>query len=281
MAKYTYFLDFDDGAGDVEFIPDADAEYTWEKAHEETGAYMRKMANELTITTDLDNEGVRTNAAVYATLWEWYFDITKHQTLITLTIKKDGVADYTAEFYVNIGNIDVNTGSYSFKAESNDSYDILLSKGDDEVDIIDGVGTYTANYTYHASLQEEDSGSTTVPPSYPPTGSWVRTGGSGSTIWRRQVSLYDLGSPAGITPIKYGDLWYYPTDDLTPITKVFAFPNCFTLMDSIQFILTTILNGTTISTMSLSQLQTAPLPMPVIARRSPSPSQPPMITKHR
>ncbi len=241
MAKYTYFLDF--GAGNVAIIPDKDAVYGYKEEGREDG-FMRKHIDNIVISKDFDNAGSFTNATPFDTLWEYYFDITKHQTEITLQIKKNAVLDYTSTFYILDGDIDVNNGVYTIKPTTNDTYKVLLSVGDDEVDVIDdSVGTiYTAELSHTTVVQTDTPGGNPLPA---PVGSWVETNVVGT--YGRQKSLYDNG--AGIF---YQGYYYIPEFDGTvaspnPLLLEFEFPNCFKLIDVIQFILDTILAGTSLA----------------------------------
>ena len=242
MAKYTYFLEFYPISGELPIIPDKDAVYDWKHEGENMG-FMRKHIKELTFTRDYDNEGTLTNASPFNTLWEWYFDVDFHSTEITLNIYKDDVLDYSGVFYVSDGNIDVNTGSYSITPIVNDNYKTLLAVMDDEIDVIEGGGGYTARFIYETTRFEEDTGSTTQAPDYPASPSvWEKNPASGNTTWVTQKSLYYDSSGTK----KADGFWWIPFWTVSGgyTFDPFEFPNCYLLTDTIQYLLDTILVGT-------------------------------------
>ncbi len=259
--KYTYFIDFNDGSGNVAFIPDKDAVYEW-KSEKQYDGFMRKAVKGIALSRDYNNADGFPNATVFNTLWEYFFDITKHTTEIKLQIFKDTVLDFESLFYITDGDIDVNNGGYTIKPIPDDNYRILLEVMDKEVDLITNLGTdISAQYTYTA-IQDDgyDNGSGTESPYVTDDevpDAWELGYGSGCTTWYRQISLYDLGGGW----VKSGNLWYKgitrSCDNAhgdNPATKVFTYPNCYNLVTSIQLILTTILEGTDMAGMTFSSL---------------------------
>lgn len=253
MAKYTYKLEFTPAAG-VLFIPDADAIYTWTKERS-NAAFLRKGVQEFTITRDYDNEGSFINATVFNTLWEWYFDTSKQTTEILLKIYKDGVLDFDGVFYILDGDIDINDGFYTVKVEPDDFYRTFLAYADNDIDIIDGEGAYTAWYQYNTEEEEFDNESDTPPTnanegSPLPDGYWFKRDSHFPFIWVRQKSQYDIDDTYGVVPdnIKYNGFWYYKAQYGG---KNYYFPNCFLLTDTIQLILDTMLSGTALDGMQL------------------------------
>ena len=236
MAKYTYFLDF--GSGDVAIHPDKDAIYQWKREHENIG-FMRKNVKSIIITRDYDIDGTFPNATVFNTLWEYYFDVSKHIIEITINIYKDAVLDYSGVFYVIDGDINVNTGTYMIKPVVDDDYRTLLAVANNKVDIIDGMGAYTARLTYTTTPEEY---TTTDPNNLPaPEGSWDVT--ITPNVYGRQKSLYDDGGHE----TQYYQGYYYLKDWNLGVGWTFPdfeFPNCYLLTERIQFILDEILTGT-------------------------------------
>ena len=244
--KYQYYINFNQGAGDQEFMPDKDPTYEWRKDDNGHG-FMRKKIKTISISRDYDNAGTLINKDIFDTLWEWYFDISKHQTEINLKIYKNSVLDHETIFYVINGDIDINNGNYTVKPVTDDLYKILLSVEDVEVDLVTEMGAYTAVLTETTTQQDEagtvGSGGEHLPPDIPPYDEWVEI--LTTNVWRRQVSQYDLGT--GWT--KYGSYWYNG-QDMQEVTD-FEFPNCYLLTESIQLILDTILEGTDAEGMTL------------------------------
>ena len=236
MAKYTYKLAIGAASGEL-FVPDKDAIYTW-KEESNTAGFMRKNIKDLIITKDYDDgSGTRPNADIFDTLWEYYFDDTKQTTEIVITIYKDDVLDYTGLFYINDGDIDVNNGVYTIRAVVDDIYRKFLLLIDEDVNIIDGEGEYTANeLLYVGELESFNNGLPTAPTNAvdgsPLPDLWISNG----SVWSRRKSQY-YAFPF-VTPVKYGDHWYY--GQLTSLIPPESFPNCFKLTDSIQLILDTI-----------------------------------------
>jgi len=241
MAKYTYKIDLGDGSGLVSFQPDADAVYEYNK-EDETHGFMRRQIGEMTISKDYDDEGTKINSDVFDTLWQYYFDLTKHTTEITINIYKNGVLDYSSVFYAPEGNINVNTGSYSIKPKQDDLYKYILAVADNEVDIITGYGEYAAILNVD-SVAEEGTGAegTGASDDYPFNDSaapddvwnstWIQDPHT-PTKWWRQKSLYKLWSGQGVF---ISDYYYYP--DLFVESASFEFPNCFLLTERIQYML--------------------------------------------
>jgi len=242
-VKYTYYIDF--GAGNVQFIPDADAVYSWKEENKDYG-FMRKSVKGLVLTKDYDNEGTLINLSTFDMLWEWYFDITKHKTQIKLQIFKDNILDYESLFYITDGDIDVNNGVYTIKTTTDDPYRLFLEYIEDEVDVIDGEGPYTVRYQYSSVLQEVDNGSDIIEPD--DSGTWVYRNWYPPHLWVRSQSQFNIdGYTGGIVGKKIGSYWYYA---MQGAGRNYYFPNCFLLTDTIQFLLDTILAGTPLAGMT-------------------------------
>ena len=238
MAKYTYFLE--EGTT-IQFYPDRDAVYVW-KDDSDTMGFMRKNIKDLVITKDYDDgSGVPPNANIFNTLWQYYFDSTKQTTEIKVLIYKDSVLDYTGLFYIKDCNIDVNNGVCMITPTVDDRYREFMLLADNEVNIINGEGTFSIYELYSADLESFDNGQTIVAPtnaadSSPLPDVWVLNG----TVWSRKVSPYYEGT---YSPTEYEGFYYYPTTN--NLVAPFPFPNCYLLTDSISLILSTMGSGLT------------------------------------
>ena len=231
MAKYVYKIDFNDGDGLQEFIPDKDAVYEW-KPIDTNSSIKRKVVESLVISKNYDSTpdfGSATpliNGDIFDTLWEYYFDVDKQTTEIDLKIYKNEVVDWEGIFYIADGDIDVNTGVYVMSITPDDDYRELLEVADNDINIITGGGVDVWWLLNH--LWEESYG-----------------------VWwsSYNIPVFDSPSITPTVPTKVGNYYRYACTN--PVVVVPPFPNCYLLTESIQYILDTILVGTSIEGITL------------------------------